>query len=320
MNIAEKRISPIVFLALVLGMMSSNISVAESAPLVAFEERSNGLEITVDGKPFASYHKPSAKIPRPFLANVYAPSGVKATRNHPPIEGTDSMDHATYHPGVWMAYAGINGNDYWRLKQRMAHDRYLGKMKSGRGEGAFTVRSAFLDTEGAVVAKETVNYTVLAREAYTLLIVRSEIASEKSDLVFGDDQEYGFGIRARKELEERSGGRILNAEGRTTAEKTYGRAAQWCDYSGKVDGELLGLMVMTDPMNFSPSWFHNRDYGLVVANPFGRKKVAGGTQSSVSVKKGEALKLGFALAVYSSDGDSEIDRETIYKDYLGNIH
>lgn len=291
---------------------------AES-PVVEFERKKGGVAIMVGGKPFATYHEPTKETPRPFLANVYAPSGVKATRNHPPIEGTDSMDHATYHPGVWMAYAGINGNDYWRLKQRMAHDRYLGKLKSGRGEGAFTVRSSFLDVDGAVVAKETVNYRVLAREAYTLLIIRSEIASEKSDLVFGDDQEYGFGIRARKELEERSGGRILNAEGRTTAEKTYGRAAQWCDYSGTVDGELLGLMVMTDPMNFRPSWFHNRNYGLIVANPFGRKKVAGGTHSSVPVKKGEALKLGFALAVYSSDDDSDIDRETIYQDYLESI-
>ena len=316
---------PLVYSLRVILILSTPVALAAvsilkaESPVVEFERQEDGVTITVGGKTFATYHQPNEDTPRPYLANVYAPSGVKVTRNHPPIEGVDSMDHATYHPGVWMAYAGINGNDYWRLKQRMAHDRYLGKMKSGRGEGTFTVRSAFLDAKGAIVAKETVNYTVLAREAYTLLIVRSEIASEKSDLVFGDDQEYGFGIRARKELEERSGGRVLNAEGRTTAEKTYGRAAQWCDHSGKVDGEVLGLMVMTDPMNFRPSWFHNRDYGLIVANPFGRKKVAGGTQSSVPVKKGEALKLGYALAVYSSDGDSEVDRETIYQDYLESI-
>ena len=76
------------------------------------------------------------------------------------------------------------------------------------------------------------------------------------------------------------------------------------------------MTVMTDPLNFRPSWFHSRDYGLIVANAFGREKVADGTTSEVLVRKGESLDLGFALAIYSAESEAEIDRDAMYQDYL----
>jgi hypothetical protein len=38
-----------------------------------------------------------------------------------------------------------------------------------------------------------------------------------------------------------------------------------------VDGRQIRLTLMTDPANFRPAWWHNRDYGLMVANPFGQE-------------------------------------------------
>ncbi len=318
----EKLISPIIGLALVVGAMSTNRLDAANAPLVAFEEQSTGLQITIDGKPFASYHKPSEEIPRPYFANVITPSGIQVTRNHPPIEGKDSMDHDTYHPGIWLTFAGINGNDYWRLKKRVAFDRYIGRIKGGRGTGSFTVSNYFLDSKdssGNRIAQEISEYTIVVRDGYTLLISKSDIFSSQSDIVIGDDQEYGLGIRVQTAIEERNGGQILNAEGRIGEEGTYGRSTPWCDYSGAMDGAVIGMTVMTDPLNFRPSWFHTRDYGLIAANPFGREKVAGGTESAVVVKKGEKLRLGFGLAIYSATEESEIDREAMYQDYLNVI-
>jgi hypothetical protein len=56
-----------------------------------------------------------------------------------------------------------------------------------------------------------------------------------------------------------------------TAKNTWGQPAEWCDYSGSVDGRQIRLTLMTDPANFRPAWWHNRDYGLMVANPFGQE-------------------------------------------------
>jgi hypothetical protein len=36
----------------------------------------------------------------PYFANVHAPGGWKATRNHPPVTGVDAMDHDAMHPGI----------------------------------------------------------------------------------------------------------------------------------------------------------------------------------------------------------------------------
>jgi len=232
------------------------------------------------------------------------------------------MDHDTYHPGIWMTYAGINGNDYWRLKKRVEHERYLGKPEGGAGKGSFTVSNFFLDSEdssGRRIAQEITKYTIVARGDYTLLISETEIFSDASDIVFGDDQEYGLGIRVQTMIEERYNGQIVNAEGRKGEEGTYGRSTPWCDYSGVLDGKFIGINVMTDPLNFRPSWFHSRDYGLIAANPFGREKVGGGTESNLLVKKGEKLALGFGLAIYSGDSEANIDRDAMYQDYLSVI-
>jgi hypothetical protein len=185
----------------------------DDGPAVAFKYVPTGLEITIDGKPFASYYTGSSKIPRPYFAHVKSPSGIQVSRNHPPIEGKDSTDHDTFHPGIWLTFAGINGNDYWRLKEKTEHEMFVGQPQSGAGKGTFTVSNFYLDSKdssGNRIAHETCKYTILARPGYYLLIYDSTISSDEHDLVFGDDQEYGLGIRVQTPIEERYGGQILN--------------------------------------------------------------------------------------------------------------
>jgi uncharacterized membrane protein YkoI len=291
----------------------------DDGPVVGFKYVPTGLEITIGGKPFASYYTGSSKIPRPYFAHVKTPSGVQVTRNHPPIEGKDSTDHDTFHPGIWLTFAGINKNDYWRLKKKTEHEMYIGKPEGGPGRGSFTVSNFYLDSKdstGNRIAHEICKYTILVRPSYYILIYDSTISSDKSDLVFGDDQEYGLGIRVQTPIEERHGGQILNAEGLKGEKGTYGKASDWCDYSGVIDDTLIGMTIMPDPKNFRRSWYHTRDYGLIAANPFGRKKVAGGEESEVPVKKGEKFHLGFGVAIYSAPKGSKIDRNAMHKDYL----
>ena len=291
----------------------------DDGPAVAFKYVPSGLEITIDGKPFASYYTGSSNIPRPYFAHVKSPSGIQVSRNHPPIEGKDSTDHGTFHPGIWLTFAGINKNDYWRLEKKTEHEMFIGDPEGGPGKGTFTVSNFYLDSKdssGNRIAHETCKYTILARPGYYLLIYDSTISSDKSDLVFGDDQEYGLGIRVQTPIEERYGGQILNAEGLKGEKGTYGKASDWCDYSGVMDNTLIGMTIMPDPKNFRRSWYHTRKYGLIAANPFGREKVAGGEPSEVLVKKGEKFRLGFGIAIYSAPKGSTIDRDAMYKDYL----
>jgi hypothetical protein len=70
--------------------------------------------------------------------------------------------------------------------------------------------------------------------------------------------------------------------------------------------------MMPHPGNFGRCWFHARDYGLLVANPFGRNAFTKMEKSRVVVRDGETLRLRFGVLAWSG----EPDLEAAYRDYL----
>jgi hypothetical protein len=97
-----------------------------------------------------------------------------------------------------------------------------------------------------------------------------------------------------------AGGRMLDSEGRRDEAGVWGKEADWCDYAGTVDGRPAGVMLIPDPqVNFRRSSFHARDYGVLVANPFGRKVFGRGEESRVAVKKGEDFRLRFGVLLHA---------------------
>jgi len=74
---------------------------------------------------------------------------------------------------------------------------------------------------------------------------------------------------------------------------------------------------MPAPGNFRPSWFHSRDYGLVVANPFGKKAMTAPENPAVSpdatvVNKGEPFRIAYGVFVFASK-KSAPDNSTAYE-------
>ena len=96
----------------------------------------------------------------------------------------------------------------------------------------------------------------------------------------------------------------------------WGRTAQWCDSSGIIEGQRAGVTIMPDPMNFRPSWFHARDCGLLVANPFSRKAFTGEEESRIVVAPGTTLRIRFGILVHGSDGAQASDSDAAYRDFL----
>ena len=117
----------------------------------------------------------------------------------------------------------------------------------------------------------------------------------------------------------KKGGRILDAQGDRDERQVRGKAADWCDYGGVSGDRWAGATLMPDPANFRPSWFHARDYGLLVANPFGRKALTKGPESRVVVRPGEVLRLGFGVFLHSAPSASPADLRAAYRDYLDEV-
>ena len=295
------------------------IKATNEAPVIAFEHVPGKLLITIGGKPFATYVYQDSKIPRAYFAHVKTPSGIQVTRNHPPIEGKDEMDHATFHPGIWLTFADINGNDYWRLRAKTEHEMFVGKPQGGPGRGTFTVSNYYLDTEERRIVHEICRYTLLARPTGYMLISESTFSSKEADFYFGDQEEFGLGVRVATPIAVRYGGHILNAEGLIDEKGVWGKQSDWCDYSGVIDDTLIGMTIMPDPRNFRRSWYHARNYGFVAANPFGRNAMKAGPPSKVVVKKGEKFHLGFGVSIYSAPKGAKVDHNAIYQQYLKEI-
>lgn len=109
----------------------------------------------------------------------------------------------------------------------------------------------------------------------------------------------------------------MDAKGRVDEAEIWGQAARWCDASGEREGRRSGICLFCHPDNFGPSWFHARDYGLLVANPFGRQALRQGAPSRVEVAPGTSLRLRYGVFTYAAADDaSEPDYDAVYRDYL----
>jgi hypothetical protein len=293
---------------------------------VEFARGDGKVAVTIDGLPVAVYCFKDDKITRPYFAHVRAPSGVQVTRHHPPIESQDITDHDTFHPGIWMSFGDISGSDFWRLKARVRQAGFVGEPRGGSGKGTFAVRNEYLDQHdpSKVVCNEVARYTFLVRPAGYLLLWDSTFSSDR-EFYFGDQEEMGLGFRVATPLRVGSkaedkvppgNGTILDSEGRKNEKQIWGNPAKWCDYSGTMAGQLLGMTIFAHPGNLRPSWFHARDYGILEANQFGRKSFGKGDTSKVTVSPGKNLRIRYGVLIHSGPSGSHPDFAPRYEDYL----
>ena len=298
---------------------------AETPP-VEFARGDGRVTVAIDGLPIAMYCYNDERITRPYFAHVRAPGGVQVTRHHPPIEGQDLMDHDTFHPGIWMSFGDISGSDFWRIKARVRQAEFVEEPRGGQGRGTFAVRNEYLDQKdpSKVVCNETARYTFLVRPAGYLLLWDSTFAGD-NEFYFGDQEEMGLGFRVATPLRVAAkgpanvppgNGTILDSQGRKNEKQIWGNSATWCDYSGTMAGQRLGMSIFPHPNNFRPSWFHARDYGILEANQFGRKAFGKGEISKVVVHPGEKFRIRYGVLIHSGPIGSQPDLAAAYEDYL----
>ncbi len=287
----------------------------DDSPAVSFAILENEIDIQVDGRSMARYVFQDAEIPRPYFAQVKAPNGIQVTRPHPPRAGQDSTDHATMHPGIWMAFGDLDGADFWRNQASIKHAGFLQAPRGGAGSGSFVEQKDYLREDGSLVCQEAFRLELQVMGGGYLFLWKSTFHSER-EFFFGDQEEMGLGIRVATPLSEQAGGSLTDAEGRQGARAIWSNAARWCDYSGVVDGQSVGMTIFVHPDNFRPSWMHARNYGFVAANPFGRQAMHQGAASKVVVRPGESLTLRYAVWIHSGSGGQVSKIEQVFSKYL----
>ena len=300
---------------LAIGLSSIASGETDDPPQVDFRTTTGSVIVTVGGQRIATYVYEDEQIPRPYFAHVKAPGGIQVTRNHPPVEGVDRTDHDTMHPGIWMAFGDLGGSDIWRNKARVVQEEFIEKPTGGPGKGAFAVRRRYERADGTPICHEVCRLTLLVRPAGYLLLWDSTFSAGK-EFYFGDQEEMGLGMRVTTPISVQKGGRMLDSTGRRNEREIWGNTADWCDYSGTVDRQHIGMTLMCHPGNFRPCWMHSRDYGFVAANPFGRQAFRRGKPSKVFVKPGEQFRLRFGVLIHADPKNQPPDLKAAYADYV----
>ena len=288
---------------------------SRSAPAGSFAwklERDR-LSIVHAGRPLADYVFADPAVLRPHFQNLRAPSGVQVTRTHPPAEG-DATDHATMHPGVWLAFGDINGEDFWRNKARIEHVAFTTEPAVSEGQLGFATRSRLIGHDGTPLATQSSRFAIGRWGDHAFLLTwEAEIGADGPPLVFGDQEEMGLGVRVATQLTEKSGGVVVNSEGVKGAKSVWGNPAAWAVYSRESGGRTRGVAIFPAAANPNPTWWHSRDYGAIVANGFGPRVLPAAAGGKLVVKAGERLKLRYDLLLFDTPDAAPIDFAAAYR-------
>jgi hypothetical protein len=275
------------------------------------------IAVRIDGKPFTEFFVAGADVTKPYLHPLRAASGTYVTRMWPmenvAEEANDTKDHQ-HQRGVWFAHDSVNGLDFWNNEASYTTPN-RGKIvvkppvaaRNGLNDGAIAATFEWQDLKGAPLLRED-RVMTFYRDPVLRTIDFDITLTAIQKLTFGDSKDGTFGIRIRPVLQEDKGtGHILNADGLAAEKEAWGKPSNWCDYSGDVHGEKLGIAVFDNPANpRHPVRWHVRSYGLFAANEFGLSVFTNdkSQNGSVTVAPGQSLRYRYRIIVHPGDAKS----------------
>ncbi len=269
-------------------------------------EGDDRLAISLPQTPFTVYNF-SREVARPFCYPVFGPGGKNITRHFPMQDVEGEMRDHPHHRSLWTAYGEVNGVDDWSEQANHGWIRHhdFTEITQGPVFGGFTATALWTHPDGKTpLLSETRTirvYNVLGDRR--LLDYEVTFFAEHGDVHFGDTKEGGIlSFRVPTTMDGNKGGRIENADGGVGEKETWGKQSVWCDYSGPVEGEHLGIAVMDNPGNFrAPCHWHVRDYGLMTTNVFGTSTFEGKPDEKKGdhiLKSGESLTFRYRVLLH----------------------
>jgi hypothetical protein len=271
---------------------------------VGVAEKGGALEISLDGRQVTRYVY--ADVPaRPYFHPLYAPGQVPVTRAYPMEQNAEgeTRDHP-HHRSLWIAHGEVNDADNWSEEEGHAQTRHerFNLITGGPVAGSFSSDSLWTRLDGSSLLTQQLHVTVWATGGdLRLLDFDVVLLASHGDVHFGDTKEGGIlSIRVASEMDVPRTGRITNVYGGIDEAETWGKAAHWCDYSGMVDGQAVGIAVFDHPHSFRyPTHWHVRNYGLMTANPFAYAAYTDGVkEGSHTLLNGETLSFRYRVVLH----------------------
>lgn len=297
---------------------------------VTLTQSADQIAVAIDGKPFTVFHVGGAALNRPYLHPLRSASGTIVNRSFPagqlPGETTDHPHHA----GLFYGHGDVNGYNYWAVQNvasplppaganfgRIVLEK-VAALESGKESGSVDVVLAWLKPDGAPLLKETRKTTFHAHPELRIVDFDIDLYAIET-AVFRDTKEGTFAFRVATALDATRGGKLSNAQGGEGEAGVWGKRSEWVDYSGQLQGEKVGVVMMDHPGNpRHPTYWHSRGYGLHSINPFGvsdflNDKTKNG---SLTIERGQHVRFRYRVVIHP--GWSAARLAELYKQFAQN--
>lgn len=269
-------------------------------------ERENRFDILIDNELATSYVMDPA-LAKPYIGPIIGPNGKSYTRLD-----FETTEHP-HHRSIWLGIGDVNGIDAWNErpnygKQKINHirEKYAGPVFA-----RISSEIEWTNFKGHPLMNERRTFTIFNTPADARLIdISFTLSADFGRVELGATKEAGpLGIRVAETMSVDRGGTIVNAHGSINEEECWGNSAPWCDYFGKVGGDILGIATFEDPqITEFPTYWHIRNYGLIAPNNF---YFRGGQV----LNKGESLS--YTYRIYFHRGDTqEASVAERYQDFI----
>jgi hypothetical protein len=248
---------------------------------VSLDESNRVVNVTIDGKPFTTYHFDDQKDPqfvRPYFYPVLAADGTPVTSDQVLAKKENPKADHPHHRSLWVAHGDIDGVDHWTIapkdKTKPPHQKHIAFDKVGGDTIVERLEWEGKD-RGPAILKETRTWRFFAYPDGARGVDLSVALTPTDDkaVTLKDTKEAGLcSVRVAKPISDEP--TLTNSQGKggegTNGEKeTWGKPATWCDISGMIAGKPYGVALLDDPKNpASPARWHVRAYGLMSANPW----------------------------------------------------
>jgi hypothetical protein len=212
---------------------------------------------------------------------------------------TETSQPYPHHHSLFFGCDRVNGGNYWQESNEQGQIISQGPRIIKEEDDRITfVDECLWQQPGKKPVLRDHRTVIITAPSADLRFIDFEIALEPlTDIHILKTNHSLFSARIVPELSVKSGGTLINAEGKTGEKETWGTASPWCDYSGTRNDVTEGIAILQHPHNrwFPSKWF-TRDYGFFSPTPMFWLE-----GDRLELSKGQVLTLRYRVVVHAGD-------------------
>ncbi len=278
-------------------VMSTVVSTHAAPQQVEARLEADKVVVTVNGQLFTCY-KFADTQKYPYLWPVNGPTSGKSVT-------TETSEPYPHHHSLFFGCDRVNGGNYWQEGNERGQIVSQGpKLVQPSGDRVVITDHCLWRQPGKeAIMRDTRDITISAPSKDVRLIDFRIRLEPLTDIRILKTNHALFSARMVSELSVKSGGTLINAEGKRSEKGTFGVPSPWCDYSGTRDGITEGLAILQHPSDrwYPAPWF-TRDYGFFSPTPMYWLE-----NDRLDLPEGQPLTLQYRVVVHAGNAqDAQI--------------